>query len=223
MTTIILRTNLDAGSPILIPDLGFPLPAGGSPTQTFTNESDIAELRGSQSLRTLATDGTFPFGSETSADSVILSDGVNELLPGEVDTFLSTPTGNQGTTLVRTYTAGVVVRDAVYQKSDGTVDRAVASAIATGIPIGIVEAIDSPTTGECVVRFSGDLGGFSGLTIGAIYLLSTALGGIVEETDTGSGSYPDTSGGSGHVMIEVGIAATATVLNVGTTRDFQTF
>lgn len=223
MTTIILRTNLDAGSPILIADLGFPLPAGGSPTQTFTDEADIADIRGSQSLRALAVDGAFPFGAETSADSVILSDGVNELPPGEVDTFLSAPTGSQVTTLVRPFTAGVGVRDAVFQKSDGTVDRAVASAIGTGIPIGIVEAINTPTTGECVVRFAGDLGGFTGLVAGSIYLLSTALGGIVEETDTGNGDYPDTSGGSGHVMIEVGIAASATVLYVGTNRDFQTF
>jgi hypothetical protein len=136
--------------------------------------------------------------------------------------IVATPSGAGSSTLVRTFTAGVLLRDVVYQKSDGTVDRADASAIATGIPVGVVEAINTPTAGECLVKFAGDVGGFAGLIAGRIYILSTSPGLLVEETDTGNVNYPDLTLGSGHVIAEIGIAGSATTLFVGTVgRDFE--
>jgi len=136
--------------------------------------------------------------------------------------FIIGPPSATGTVLTRPYTLGVIAHDVVYQKADGSVDKADASTVATGIPIGFVEVMDSPVVGKCVVRFAGDLAGFAGLLPGKIYILSTAPGVIVEETDTGNVNYPDTTPGSGNVIAEVGIAGSATTMFVGTVgRDFE--
>ena len=125
--------------------------------------------------------------------------------------------------IVRTFTAGVSVLDVVYQRSDGTVDVADADAgVANTIPVvGIVSAIDSPLVGECEIVTSGDLGGFSGLVAGKVYILSTAPGGIVADDDTGNGDYPSIVPASGDVFQEVGYAKDATTLLVGVLRDFD--
>jgi hypothetical protein len=127
--------------------------------------------------------------------------------------------------IIRNYTAGVVLRDVVYQKADGTVDRADASAGSPGtIPVvGVVSAIDSPGAGQCEITYAGDVPGFSGLTTGKVYILSTAPGGIVADDDTGDANYPDTTPGSGDVNQEVGYASSATSLFVGVLRDFDVF
>ena len=153
---------------------------------------------------------------DTLVPPLLAADDVQEAIDA-----LKTAGSTGGGALIRPYTAGVVVRSVVYQKTDGTVDRADASAVSTGIPVGLVEAMDVPAIGMCVVRFAGDLGGFVGLVTGSIYLLSTAPGGIVEETDVGNINYPDVTPGSGNVIAEVGIAGSATTLFVGTIRDFE--
>jgi hypothetical protein len=138
-----------------------------------------------------------------------------------VDWVLLVSSGLNVGTLIRPYTAGVLLRDVVYQKADGSVDRADASAVATGIAVGVVQMMDFPAVGQCVIRFAGDVTGFSGLVPGSIYLIATNPGGIVEETDTGNVNYPDVTPGSGNVIAEVGIAGSATTLFVGTMRDFE--
>jgi hypothetical protein len=121
-------------------------------------------------------------------------------------------------TVVRTYTPGVSVRDVVYQRSNGAVDRADASSLSTAPAMGVVEAIDSPLVGEAIVRFAGDLSGFAGLTVGAVYILSRSPGKIVREDDTVNADYPDLPG---NVLQEVGIGGpSGTTLFVGTNRDF---
>lgn len=220
MATLIIRSNLDTVASTLIPDLGILIgPAGGS--ETFTDPVNITDIQGSRDLRTLCTDGIWLGGAEVSDDTLILNDGTRDIPPDEVDDFLSPASSAETTTYVRDYAAGVAVRDVVYQRADGKVDQADASAVSTGIPVGFVQALDDPSVGKCVVRFAGDLDGFSGLTPGKIYILSTSPGQIVEETDTGNVNYPDTTANSGHTIAEVGIAGSATKLFVGTIRDFE--
>ena len=123
-------------------------------------------------------------------------------------------------TVVRPYAVGVSVRDVVYIRPDGVADRASATAVSTGIAVGFAETLDTPSIGFAVIRFSGDLGGFSGLVPGSLYLLGQSVGSIVEETDTGNIDYPDVTPQSGHVVHEVGISVSTTTLFVGVTRDF---
>jgi hypothetical protein len=122
--------------------------------------------------------------------------------------------------LVRALQPGVVVGDVVYQRADGSVDKAASSSFATAPAIGIVETINNPTPGFGTVRFSGDMGGFTGLVAGDIYIMSASPGLFVREVDTGNVIYPDTSPGSGHIIQEVGIAKSSTELYVGTNRDY---
>jgi len=129
-----------------------------------------------------------------------------------------------GVILVRDYVAGVVVRDVVYKNGVANeVDRADASAPATGDPEGVVRALDSPIVGQCLVATEGiDVPGFAGLVIGEDYILSTTPGGIVGVTDTGNGAYPAyLTPGSGEVLAPVGKAADATILRANATRGIQ--
>lgn len=139
-----------------------------------------------------------------------------------LDILIAAGGGGGAADLVRPYTAGVVVRDAVYQKSDGKVDKADASAVATSEAfLGFVTAIDSPGLGQATIRYHGDLVGFAGLTVGETYLLSTSSGQVVGLTDTINPNYPDTTPGSGHVIREVGHAGAVNTLFVEGSRDFE--
>jgi len=120
--------------------------------------------------------------------------------------------------VIRNYTGGVQIRDVVYQKSDGTVDRADASSITTAeTAIGLVIAIDDPGAGECRVRLHGDMDGFTGLTVGGLYVLASSPGQIVRVDDTGNPNYP----GPGHALREVGNAVSTTKLFIEPGRDFE--
>jgi hypothetical protein len=123
--------------------------------------------------------------------------------------------------IYRPYAAGVVVGSAVYQRTDGVADRTNAGAVSTSDPfLGFVMALDTPSVGTAQIRTRGDLGGFSGLSVGEIYILSTTLGGIVSENDTLNPNYPDVTPGSGDVMREVGSPSSATNLFIEGSRDF---
>jgi hypothetical protein len=125
--------------------------------------------------------------------------------------------GGAPNTVTRTYTPGVLLRDPVYQKADGTVDRGDATSIATMPLVGVVSAIDSPSVGECEITYAGDLGGFAGLTAGKLYIMGITPGVIVADDDTANVDYPDNAG---NIVHEVGVASSATNLYVGTNRDF---
>lgn len=127
--------------------------------------------------------------------------------------------GTNVVNLVRDYTPGVLVRDAVFQKSDGKVDRTNASSISTSETfVGFVEAVDLPLAGQATIRAGGDLTGFSGLTPGAVYILSLATGSIVKLGDTLDPNYPDSTG---EIILEVGIAKSASILFVQSGREFE--
>lgn len=128
------------------------------------------------------------------------------------------------TSLIRQYAPGVVVNDVVYQRADDLVDKADASAAATGVPLGVVSAIDSPAAGQCRVLQFGDRTGFAGLTPGETYIVSTTPGALVGLADTANPIYPDQTPGSGHVIAPVGVggpAGTTLAVNVGAGITFE--
>lgn len=117
--------------------------------------------------------------------------------------------------LIEVYTmgAGVAVRDFVFPSTAvaGQVERARSNTKANGRPLGCVQAINTPALGQCEVVLSGPVTGFAGLVLGATYLLGTAVGTIVSETDTGNANYPSAAGS---VVTPVGQASAATTLEV---------
>lgn len=113
--------------------------------------------------------------------------------------------------LIRPYTAGVSVGDAVYQTGAGFVDKASAVSTATTPVIGIVSQLDIPALNQCYVVYDGDIMGLSGLTAGEVFILSKQPGQLIWEGDTGNSNYPNTHG---NVVQAVGVAMSSTVLQV---------
>ena len=119
--------------------------------------------------------------------------------------------------IVRPYTVGVSTLDPVYQKTDGTVDKASATSLTTGRVLGIVVALDTPTMGEALITYLGDVGGFSGFTVGDLLILGNTPGSIVAETDTLNPDYPSAPG---NIIHEIGTVGPSDVVFINTTRDF---
>lgn len=115
--------------------------------------------------------------------------------------------------VVRPFAPGIVARDSVYQKSDGTVAPTSAIGELYMPCIGFVLAVNTPATGFCEVQQSGDMAGFSGLTPGRIYICSKNLGTIIWESDIGNPDYPG-SNELGTVVQAVAIAADAATINI---------
>jgi|GEM_PF-4858958 len=125
------------------------------------------------------------------------------------------PTPGTPTTYVRTYTVGLGLGDVAYQKADGTADQADASALATSKPMGVVSAIDSPAVGQCEIVHSGDVAVTGPLTPGAVYILGSSPGVLVDITDTVNPNYPAyATPGSGESLVIVGVAQAAGSLAV---------
>lgn len=150
---------------------------------------------------------------------VLQAAGVGDADPNTllVDLDFAVEAVNSLTTMIRPYAAGVAVRDAIYQRSDGFVDKASAAFLSTGPAIGLVEALDIPSVGMAIIRAAGDLDGFSGMLAGTIFILSRLPGKILPETATADPDYPDEVG---NFIQEVGLAASATKLFVDANRDF---
>jgi hypothetical protein len=140
-----------------------------------------------------------------------------------VDPTPEDPTEGRPGVISRLYETGVAVRDVVYQKANGKVEKASCATVATSILAGFVEQIDVPMVGYAVIRYLGDLEGFTGLTVGEIYLLGQTAGLIVEETDTVDVDYPDETPQSGHTRYKVGLAASASKLWVDISRGFDEY
>lgn len=109
-----------------------------------------------------------------------------------------------------TYTcdSGIAVRDAVYLSSDDTVAKADADDETKQPLIGFV--VSKPTSTSCIVKYSGELGGFTGLTIGVNQYLSETPGEITTTAPTASGS----------IVQKVGFARNSTTLVIFVDRDY---
>jgi hypothetical protein len=104
-------------------------------------------------------------------------------------------------TALLTCDSGVAVRDVVYLDGSGVAQKADASSISTAPAVGLV--LDKPTSTSCNVMAYGLMTGFSGLTIGQLYMSETA------------GSVTSTApAGAGRVFQPVGRAVSATVVLV---------
>lgn len=99
-----------------------------------------------------------------------------------------------------TVPSAVAVRDLVYVTGASTADRADNGAASTNPAKGVVVA--KPTTTSAEVVFYGVVGGYAGLTSGALQFLGTT-GGIIES------SLPTTPG---EVIQKVGLAINTTTL-----------
>jgi hypothetical protein len=162
----------------------------------------------------VATFAALPAAALPGSVSVALDTGIAYEFIGGIWTPLATGgSGGNAGTIIRPYAAGVIVNDAVFQKADGTAAPTSAVDQAHMPCIGFVSALDTPAVGMCKIQQNGDLGGFSGLTPGNVYICSKNLGQILWEGDTGNVDYPGTNE-LGTVVQSVGIAATATTLNI---------
>jgi hypothetical protein len=90
------------------------------------------------------------------------------------------PTGSYGCPIT------VSVLDVVYLSSANTVDQADADDVTKRPLVGIV--IAKPTTTSATVLYYGELDGFTGLTPGDTYYLSTTPGQLTATAPTASGS-----------------------------------
>ena len=87
MTTYTIRSNLDQGSQVLVPDLGFLVPASGG-TVVFSDDGNINEINESLvlgSLAVLTNDSTHVGGTDASDHTIIIDINGTDVPPGEGD------------------------------------------------------------------------------------------------------------------------------------------
>jgi len=85
MTIYTLRSNLDRGTQVLVPDLGFYVPASGG-TVAFNDDGNIQEIQGSLltgSLAVLTDDNAFVGGTDPSDETLILDIDGTDVPPGD--------------------------------------------------------------------------------------------------------------------------------------------
>lgn len=73
--TLTITTHPSTVSPVIIPDLGFDVPAGGASAVSITDPTLLDRASFSDSLRELATDMAFPSGFST----LTIDDGGREI------------------------------------------------------------------------------------------------------------------------------------------------
>jgi len=86
-TTYTIRSNTDQGTQVLVPDLGFLVPASGG-TVVFTDDGNINEINESLvlgSLAVLTNDSTHVGGGDPSDHTLILDINGTDVPPGEGD------------------------------------------------------------------------------------------------------------------------------------------
>lgn len=104
------------------------------------------------------------------------------------------------------YTAQVTIaaRDVVYISSADNVSPADADAVSTSYAIGLAVA-GASAAASVLVQENGVMSGFSGLTAGSRYYLSSGTAGTITAT---------TPTGSGHTIVQIGYAKSATALQI---------
>lgn len=87
MSVYTIRSNLDRGTQVLVPDLGFLVPGGGG-SVTFSDDGNIAEINQSLvlgSLATLTNDSAYVGGTDASDHTLVIDIDGDEVPPGEGD------------------------------------------------------------------------------------------------------------------------------------------
>jgi hypothetical protein len=113
MTTLIIKTNASQATDVLLKDLGFIVPNSGG-SVTFTDILNLQDCNTSTNLRTYATDDAYGVNSST----LILNNGVSDVVQSQVNNFLSTIAGTQGATGLSGIT-GVVGTTGVFSNQTG--------------------------------------------------------------------------------------------------------
>jgi hypothetical protein len=184
----------------------------GSEEMEFGNSTDnpaykfvgtgTVELQGIGQKLSLTNAGHIGIGESSSDPSTVANEGAlyTKDAGGNTHLFFRTdssgtvyqitpPSGGSSTSVdsvtVFTCPVGAAVGDAVALSAADTVILADADNASARPAIGIVASKPTPTT--CVLRYAGELGGFTGLTPGATYYLSTTPGAIQTPTPTGAG------------------------------------
>jgi len=91
VTTYTLRSNLDRGTQVLVPDLGFYVPPSGG-TVAFSDDGNILEIQGSLltgALAVLTNDDAFIGGTDPSDETLILDIDGTDVPPGEGDRIVA--------------------------------------------------------------------------------------------------------------------------------------
>jgi len=101
-----------------------------------------------------------------------------------------------------TCTLGEAVRDVVYEAGSNLAREANANSSATMPAIGII--VQKPTGTSCIIARSGEVDGFSGLSVGSQYFVDTTSGQITSTPPIGSN----------RIVQRVGYAKTSTILMV---------
>lgn len=165
-------------------------------------------------ISTTGPNGTILIGTIVTS-SITISTGSIPVSANGIWTFaqnaLGTIASSQKTTSTLVYTcpSDVAVNQLVYMTTTAdTVALASSAAASTSPAIGYI--ISKPTTTTCYITWVGELGGFSGLSIGVQYYLGTA-GGITVTAPTTSGT----------VVQRVGIARNTTTMWIGLSPDVK--
>lgn len=82
-----VRSNGLTLSNVIISDIGFIIPFGGT-TITYTDDLDVAKLLSSGDLVTFTQDNAYPAAGPGNTNTLILTDGTNDIPPGGVNDFL---------------------------------------------------------------------------------------------------------------------------------------
>jgi len=89
MSTLVIRSNADTIIPVLIADLGFPIPPAGG-QETLTDDEEIAAAGESGSLDALTQDSAYVGGGDASDHSLILNDGAADITHDELKAVAGT-------------------------------------------------------------------------------------------------------------------------------------
>lgn len=190
----------------------------------FTDER-AQDAVGAALTDSATVDFTYNDGANT-ITAIVIANSISEThltasvagagLAGGNGTPLSVNTGN-GTKIVsdavvvdsaKTFTndnaGAITVRQVVYIKSNGNVDKALASTITNDTELGLVEdsSIATTASGKVTIRRGEIVGGFSGLTPGKDQLVSRATAGALTESLSGFVA--------GEMVYKVGRAVSAT-------------
>lgn len=181
-------------------------------------------VRGSLSNQTLVAQVSSTIPSSNTAlilafrfGTLVLFRGSRVLLDGESGAVLSVSSLlGGGPTPPVPYGDGsaTVLLDAVRISAADTLAKAQASGIATAPAVGFV--LSKPTASTAILQNTGELGGFVGLTPGALYYLDQSVAGGITLTPP---ALPADLG-SGKIVQRVGRARNATTLLIQIDPDF---
>lgn len=171
-----------------------------APSGSFSAGGDLSGTSSSQTvikINGISLSGTPSSGQVLTATSPITATWQNPSSP-----YSNAITGNYSCD------AGVSVNDVVYVSSADTVAKADSDNISAQPLIGLV--LDKPTSTTAVVIYYGEISGFSSLSVGETYYLSTNPGQITNIAPSSMGS----------IVQRVGFAKNSTTLVVMIDRDY---